>query len=432
MHALTASVVAPLLASWRPGYGLPRAFYHTPEVYAAEMAAIWRSGWLFAGHTCQLPHAGAYFTFTVDTDPVVVVRDGDGAARAFHNVCTHRGMVLCQQPAGALGGAIVCPYHQWTFALDGTLRACRGMHAGIDRSQLGLRPLAVETVAGLIFVSLAESPPPFAPAAALYRRLAGGQSFEHARVAHAIDYEIHADWKIVWENNRECYHCDHNHPQYVRSNFDVVEGSDIGDGPRRRAADAAARHAARWHDSALSATHTGGGLAAFPSGDVWYSATRTVLADGYATESLDGRRVAPLLGEHADPDVGVLRLRALPNFWNHTSCDHAVTTRLLPAGPRLTRATVYWLVDQNARAGEDYRLEHLLPFWQLTSEQDWHLCAMTQRGVDSTAYRPGPLSREREYNLEAFLRWYLGRLGTGAHHAHPRASAAQRAPGGPS
>ncbi len=376
------------------------------------MAAIWRTGWLFAGHTCQLARPGDYFTLTVDTDPVVVLRDSAGVIRAFHNVCTHRGMVLCQQPAGSVGAAIVCPYHQWAFALNGTLLACRGMHADLDRGPLALRPLAVGTAAGLIFVSLAESPPPFAPAAALFGRLAGPQDLERARVAHAIDYEIHADWKLVWENNRECYHCDVNHPQYVRSNFDVIEGPDIGAGPRRRAEAAQARHAARWQDSVWSATHAGGGLAAFPEGDTWFSATRTVLADGYQTESLDGRRIGPLLGGPGEADVGVLRLRALPNFWNHTSCDHGVTTRLLPAGPRRTLATVYWLVDRDAREGKDYTLEELLPFWQLTSEQDWQLCEMTQRGVDSSAYRPGPLSREREYNLEAFFRWYVRRLST--------------------
>src|SRR5262249_51873965 len=147
--------------------------------------------------------------------------------------------------------------------------------------------------------------------------------------------------------------------------------------------------------------------ATFPEGDTWFSATRTVLADGYETESLDGGRVAPFMGAYRDAGVGVLRLRALPNFWNHGSCDHAVTTRLLPAAPGLTRATVFWLVDRDAREGLDYRLDRLLPFWQLTSEQDWHLCAMTQRGVDSSAYQPGPLSRDREYNLEAFHRWYL-------------------------
>jgi Rieske 2Fe-2S family protein len=125
---------------------------------------------------------------------------------------------------------------------------------------------------------------------------------------------------------------------------------------------------------------------------------------------MDGRRVAPLMGDYSDANVGVLRLRALPNFWNHSSCDHGVTTRLTPAGLRQTRARVYWLVHEDAREGIDYQLEALKPFWQLTSEQDWELCERVQTGVTSTAYRPGPLSKGREYNLDAFIRWYLRQL----------------------
>ena len=111
-----------------------------------------------------------------------------------------------------------------------------------------------------------------------------------------------------------------------------------------------------------------------------------------------------------EADVGTLRIRSLPNFWNHTSCYHAVTTRLLPAGPRRTHIRVYWLVDRAAREGVDYEFDRLLPFWQLTSEQDWHLCEMVQRGIESSGYRPGPLSALWEYNVRAFLEWYLRKI----------------------
>ena len=105
-------------------------------------------------------------------------------------------------------------------------------------------------------------------------------------------------------------------------------------------------------------------------------------------------------------------MRAVPNYWCHASCDHAVITRLFPAGRGATKARVYWLVDQAAVEGKDYTLEKLLPFWQLTSEQDWNLCELAQLGVPP-AYRPGPLSTVREYNVDAFIRWYLARIGRG-------------------
>ena len=111
--------------------------------------------------------------------------------------------------------------------------------------------------------------------------------------------------------------------------------------------------------------HPAGGLATFPDpdNDLWYTCNRTALAEGFATESLDGTRVAPLMGDYPDADVGVLRMRSLPNFWLHASCDHAVVTRMLPAGLRKTRMRSWWLVHQDAREGDDYQLDRLLPFW---------------------------------------------------------------------
>jgi Rieske 2Fe-2S family protein len=103
----------------------------------------------------------------------------------------------------------------------------------------------------------------------------------------------------------------------------------------------------------------------------------------------------------------------MPNFWNHSSSDHAVSTRLAPAGPGLTRIQVQWLVHEDAVEGRDYELDRLLPFWELTSEQDWRLCEMNQAGVRSSAFIPGPYSTKREYNVIRYIDWYLCALATG-------------------
>jgi glycine betaine catabolism A len=152
--------------------------------------------------------------------------------------------------------------------------------------------------------------------------------------------------------------------------------------------------------------YDGGGLAAFPSPGRAWSAHRTPLVEGFATESLDGGPVAPLMGGYKSYDVGVLRLRALPNFWCHASADHAVTTRLAPAGVETTEVVVTWLVDQKAAEGHDYSLDRLLPVWERTSAQDWQLCQQNQRGIRSRGYRPGPLSDRHEANVAAFHDWY--------------------------
>jgi Rieske 2Fe-2S family protein len=390
---------------------LPRDFYQDSALYQHELDQIWRRGWIFAGFTCQVPVPGDYFTLALDTDSLIVMRDNDGRIRAFHNVCTYRGSLLCLEETGH-ARALPCPYHQWTFSLRGDLLSCVGMQDDVDKSKLGLRAVSTETCEGLIYVSLAESPTPFEPARQLMSPYARPQGFEQARVAASLDYDIQANWKLVWENNRECYHCLVNHPQYIKSNFDIYEDGHGSPRVQERFSRTLARMEETWQSEGLAISHKQGGLALFPDADndIWYSATRTVLNEGYESESLDGQRVAPLMGDYRDARIGVLRLRTLPNFWNHSSCDHAVTTRLLPSGLHLTKARVIWLVHEDAREGVDYELEKMLPFWQLTSEQDWELCERVQRGVGSRAYQPGPLSKTREYNLDAFIRWYLRQL----------------------
>jgi glycine betaine catabolism A len=400
-----------LLDACQPGWSLPGAFYRDEAVYRLDVERIWRRGWLFAGHTCEIPEPGDYFTVEVDTDSILILRGDEGEIRALHNVCRHRGSILCTQTSGHLG-KIVCPYHQWVYGRDGSLLTARGMQSDLDKTQLSLIPVAVRELEGMIYFSLAADPPDFEEARGLMAPLLRPQGFDRAKVAKAVDYEIHANWKLVWENNRECYHCNVNHPQYIKANFDHYNVNDTSERIQQEIETIVARSEEKWAEQGLEVTHRQTGMTLFPDVErnIWYSANRTPLVEGYVSESMDGSQVAPLMGDYPDPDVGTLRIRTMPNFWNHSSCDHGVTTRLLPAGPRMTKARVLWLVDRDAVEGRDYTLDALLPFWQLTSEQDWEICENQQRGVESSAYRPGPYSTYKEYNVDRFVQWYLKQL----------------------
>ncbi len=400
-----------MLAECRAGWSLPGPFYREDEVYRLDVERIWRTGWLFAGHSCELPRAGDYFTLEVDTDSVIVIRSEGGQIRAVHNVCRHRGSILCAADHGH-ATRIVCPYHQWIYGLDGSLLGCRGMPADLDKSQFGLQPVHLREVEGLIFISLAPEPPPFEPAHRELAPVLKPQGFGRAKVAKAVDYVVNANWKLVWENNRECYHCNVNHPQYIKANFDHYNADDTTPRVQSEIATALARSEAEWAASGLAPTHKRTGMTVFPDAekDIWFSANRTPLAEDWVSESMDGRQVAPLMGDYQTAETGTLRTRTLPNFWNHSSCDHGVSTRLLPAGPQKTAIRVYWLVDEKAVQGRDYDLAKLMPFWQLTSEQDWQICERQQRGVNSSAYRPGPYSTFKEYNVASFVQWYLAKL----------------------
>jgi Rieske 2Fe-2S family protein len=412
-----APELAALLATRQAGHGMPREFYQTEALYAAEMHRLWQGGWLFAGFAIELPNPGDYITFAVDRAPVLVLRGDDGRVRAFHNVCRHRGSQLCRAASGHVR-SIVCPYHAWTYARSGELRSANGMDGGRDKSQLGLAPLHVAEVAGLIYVCLAAEPPDIEGLRSEFSAMAAPQGFERARIAHVIDYEVEANWKLVWENNRECLHCVPCHPQYVKSNFDVVDEQTASPAMQQKILAATARIDAKWLQPNPNVAHAQVGLATFPDPERgrWFTSNRSLLAEGFVTESMDGKRVAPLMGDYDSENVGVLRMRSLPNFWLHASCDHAVAARMLPAGPRKTVMRGYWLVDAKAKEGEDYQLDRLLPFWNLTNEQDWNICKWQQKGVDSIGYVPGPLSSRTEYNVDAFIRWYLGQMSASANN----------------
>jgi glycine betaine catabolism A len=403
--------IAEMIASRRTGYSLPGEFYSDELIYRAELDCIWRRGWLFVGHTCEIREPGDYITFTVGNDSLIVIRGDDGEINALWNVCRHRGTQICDAPSGR-AGRLVCPYHQWTYGRDGALLSCRGMQGEINKKDLNLLSAPVQQVAGLIYVSLSDNPPAFDAAAEAIDCCARPQGLDRAKVAKIVDYDVAANWKIVWENNRECYHCNVNHPQYIKANFDHYNADDTSERIQERIKSAVARSEEKWAAAGLAVSHRQTGMVQFPDAErnCWYAANRTPLVEGYVSETMTGQQVAPLMGDYTDADIGTMRIRTLPNMWHHASCDHAVTTRLLPAGLQRTAVRVTWLVHEDAVEGRDYRMEDIMPFWQLTSEQDWALCERAQKGINSSRYVPGPLSTYKEYNVDAFLRWCLFQL----------------------
>ena len=305
----------------------------------------------------------------------------------------------------------ICPYHQWTYDRGGRLLLYRGMQDGLDKSELGMHRAHAREVEGMIFISLAPQPLDFEPVSATISPVARPQGLARAKVAKIMDFDIHSNWKLVWENNRECYHCNVNHPQYIKANFDHYNADDTIERVALHLNLVTERYESKLAEQGLS-VRAETGMTEFPDPDnnIWYAANRTPLVDGYVSETMDGKQVAPLMGDYTDPEVGTMRVRTLPNFWIHASCDHSVAVRLTPNGLDHTAIRMIWLVDEKAEEGKDYNLDTLLPFWLLTAEQDWEICVNQQRGVSSHAYTPGPLSTYKEYNLDRFLRWYLKQM----------------------
>lgn len=396
--------IAALCDAYRHGGPLERAFYASPEVFNADIDRIWRRYWLYAGHSCLIPCTGDWMTWPIGNNSIICVRSKDGEVRAFHNTCRHRGARVCREEKGH-GRALVCPYHAWTYDLDGRLKTATEREFGVPQSQLGLHRVRLKNVAGLLFVALGEDPVGFDQAAGELARKVVHQGLEDAKLAKSVRYTVKANWKLVFENNRECYHCNTAHPEYVRGTYDTARFSPTTLAEVERQEALAGE---RFHRMGL-----GEATASSDMSGAYWRAARTPLMEGWKTQSLDGGPVAPLMGTFRARDewsAGTLRTTVFPNFWQHASDDHAVSTRITPIDALTTQIDVYWFVHKDAVEGKDYELGKLMPFWQRTSEQDWDICAANQAGILSPRYEPGPYSKLREVNVQHFVDWYLSAL----------------------
>ena len=401
-----------LLGNREPGKTLPREFYVDRELFEEELSRVFHANWLFAGHTCEILEPGDYFLLPVGEEELIILRDKEGNVRAHFNVCRHRGSRIATEPRGR-SRSLVCPYHQWAYKLDGCLANARLMGDNFDADEYRLRSAAVRELAGLLFVCLAPdaSTPDFDAFFGDVEPQLGPHGLEGAKVAVRHRYEVRANWKTLVENNRECYHCRVGHPEFCMSNYDLGLPGDTRDDEGFDAT--LEREYDRWRDLGLAPEEV-----SVPGGSP-HRVSRLPLKEGFLTESLDGGLVAPLMGDLADPRTGSLRVITLPNFWAHANCDYAMTTRLLPVGPDLTRVEVCFLVRGDAVEGADYDPEKVAAVWKATCEQDWELCENNAAGIKSVAYEPGPFSPVTEGSVESFVRWYLDQMNDGGRRPGP-------------
>jgi Rieske 2Fe-2S family protein len=389
-----------LLQQRRPHHSLDRPFYTDPDFHALDLEHVWKRQWVFAGLTCEVPEPGRWFKMDLAGESVVVLRDRDGSVRAFHNVCRHRGARLCLGERGR-SSRLVCPYHQWSYGLDGRLAKARHMGDDFDVSAYRLKPVHCEAVGGWIFVSFAEDPPAIEDFRRDVTPFLAPIDVDNCKVAHETSIVEQGNWKLVMENNRECYHCAGSHPELC----ETLAEYDAVDDPRADATygDLLARKYADW---------TALGLPYLPTpANLRYRAVRLPYINGAVAMTMDGSPASRrLLGELTDPDLGSVRMLSLPNTWNHLGSDHVVTFRVLPVSATESLLTTKWLVHKDAVEGVDYDVEHLTAVWNATNGQDRHLVETTQLGVASSAYEPGPYSGVIEQGVRDFVDWYCGTM----------------------
>jgi glycine betaine catabolism A len=389
------------LREYRPTTPLSRDFYTSAADYQVELETLWYRDWLFVGHDCEIAQPGDYLTVQIGEYPILVVRDRDGAVRAFHNSCRHRGARICAAEHGTTP-RLVCPYHQWSYRLNGELIAARDMGEDFQRERYGLRPVHCARVGGYIWVCVGAVAPDFECFARQVEPYLLPHHLQDAKVAFASTIIERANWKLVWENNRECYHCGANHPELSRTfpATPTVSGADVAaQNPRMVEA------GARWESLGLPSR-----FQLSTSGQV--RIMRTPLIGDAVSYTMDGKPAVrrPLSDAVIDPNVGALLMFNYPSTWNHVLGDHAISFRVLPLGPTETQLTTKWLVHADAVEGLDYDLGRLTEVWLATNDEDRRVCQENQRGVNSPIYEPAPYSPVHEAGVMQFVDWYRKHL----------------------
>jgi Rieske 2Fe-2S family protein len=386
---------ARLLAARKPGHGLPRALYNDPDAFDFDLEAIFRRSWIMVGFEVELPKAGSWMAASVGPWPVLITRDRNGEFHGFHNSCRHRGSQICKPGKGA-SARLVCPYHRWTYELTGELAHAARMPPSLDKAEHGLIPVHVESVGGVLYVSVADEPPPIAAFKRALEPLLAPHNLADSKLAFESVLVEKANWKLAMENARECYHCPGAHPELAQS-FPVGASAHFDFGEDRRQEDFVERL-------------TTIGLPTGPVEGDWWQAVRFTLNEGFKSMTMDGgHSVKKLMCEIGEGDIGSLRWSVEPHGFAHATADQLFMFAAMPVAPRETVIVSKWLVHKDAEEDVDYTVDDLTRLWTRTNLQDRDLVENNQIGVDSLGYRPGPYSPDAEALAIRFVDWYCAK-----------------------
>lgn len=384
-----------LINQRKPRHALTREIYRDEEVYQQDLEQIWHKEWIFAGHTFEIEKAGQYMTIQVGDYPVVIVRDDAGNVGAFHNACRHRGSRVCSESKGKTA-KLVCPYHKWTFGLDGKLLFAGNMGEKFNNDDHGLMPVNCEVVNSYIYICVADTAPDFEQFRQDLSPFITPHNLENCKVAFESNLVENGNWKLVFENNRECYHCEANHPELLNSFVENLSVAGVGgdDDPELVA-----------HWDKCEAAGLPSRLVMDKNGQ--YRMTRIPLAEKAVSYTMDGQpAVNGRLDDTDVKDIGALLYFNYPSTWNHFLGDFALSFRVLPLGSGETLVTTKWIVPKDAVEGVDYDFDTLTKVWLATNDQDKQLVEETFRGVSSPSYIPGPFSDIAENGVCQFVDWY--------------------------
>jgi Rieske 2Fe-2S family protein len=360
---------------------LSQRYFVSPEIFAEEQEKILSRQWMLVGHQNQVAEAGYYFTAEIADESIIVIRDSRFEIRGFYNVCRHRGARLKEDLCGH-ASAIQCPYHAWTYGLDGRLLGAPHMDEtpGFEKAEYSLRQAQLGLWEGFVFANLGDASTRhdgqaarggyksleewFAPLAGKFSRW----NIPALSSAKRIEYEVRANWKLVFQNYSECYHCLGVHPELSKISPSDSAENDLTEGP-----------------------FLGGFMR---------------IANGKSL-TMSGNACALPVGNFGDEDFRfVFYYSIFPNMLLSLHPDYVMVHRLQPQSPERTLIFCDWFFNPEAFKRRDFDPDDAIKFWDMVNRQDWHVCELSQQGIASRAYEPGPYAA-RESIPAAWDREYL-------------------------
>jgi len=353
---------------------LPGRYYTSPEQFIQDIERIYSQRWVCVGRTSQVANPGDYFLCQIGPESLIVVRDQSGELQAYYNVCRHRGTRLCTQEQGKFSATIQCPYHAWTYNLQGHLIGAPLMDevTNFNKADYPLVKAHLATWGGFLYLSLSPQPTPLETAFQPFRGKFDPWSLAELVSVRKIEYLAKANWKLIVQNYSECYHCPMIHPELVKKTYYRSGQNDLHEGP-------------------------------FLGGFMEFN------AEIYSM-TISGRTCATPFGRLGEVDLSRAYYYSLfPNLLLSLHPDYVMCHILWPQSEAETRIVCEWLFAPGAIEQPGFNPQDAVEFWDMTNRQDWQVSELTQLGMGSRAYQPSPYS-STESLLAAFDREYLSAL----------------------
>lgn len=353
---------------------LPGEYFTSPTVYEQETSRIFLPGWICTGRASDIPEPGDFFLHELDGESFLIIRSESGQINCFYNVCRHRGTRLQQEKCGHLKSRIQCPYHAWGYDMEGKLKSAPNMMGtpGFCTSDHSLQAIACVVWQGFILINQQRPAEDFKNDFRDILHRFDPWELDRLVSAHEIIYDVAANWKIIFQNYSECYHCSLVHPQLRPITSVETASNDFQQG------------------------HFLGGP--------------MILAEDHESITADGKRCGQPLAQLSETDLRRVYFYTLfPSLFISPHPEYVLTHRIERVNSESTRIVCNWLFPADTLQQTNFDASSAVEFWDLTNRQDWEICELTQLGVQSRAYRPGPYSG-LESMLVAFDQHYLSTM----------------------